>query len=526
MLTSCYGKSITQLLDDANRTFPDKEALYDGKFRYTYREIEKISTEIASGLSLLGVRKGDRVAVTLPVWSEFVLIFYAIAKLGAILVPFNTRYREDEAEYILKHSGAKIVFFPEEYDNVHHLSQIQSIKSRLHTLEHLITVRFETDGMMSLDHLREIGRDHVLPNVKIDVKEDEFAFVYTSGTTGKPKGAMLTHGSLVNINVSCSIAINTNHNDTILHLTPYFHIMGISAILRVLICQGKAVLMESFKAERALQLVEQEKITIHPGVPTNFILELNHPALKKYDLSSLRLALMGGAPCPMEIVKRVREEMGCAVLVSYGTTEASPYLTYTSVHDDDQTQSETVGKALPGVELKVVDDERREVAPGEVGELACQTIGLMKGYYQMPEATREVIDKEGWYYTGDFATKDEKGYIRIVGRKKDLIIRGGYNIYPGEIEEIFYTHPAVLEVSIVGLADSVLGEVSCATIMLKPGKHATEEELLSFIKPKVADYKHPDHIVIVKEFPKTPTGKVKKYELKEFLINRKMVALR
>jgi len=526
MLTSCYGKSISQLLDEATRNFPDKEALYDGKYRYTYRQIEKISTEIASGLSLLGVKKGDRVAVTLPVWSEFVLIFYAIAKLGAILVPFNTRYREDEAEYVLNHSGAKIVFFPEEYDQVHHLSQIQSIKSRFQTLEHIISVRFETEGIMSLDHLREIGRKNELPNVKIDVKEDGFAFVYTSGTTGKPKGAMLTQGSLVDINVSCSSAIKTNHNDTILHLTPYFHIMGISAILRVLICQGKAVLMESFKAERALHLVEQEKITIHPGVPTNFILELNHPALKKYDLSSLRLALMGGAPCPVEIVKRVRVELGCAVLVSYGTTETSPYLTYTSIHDDDLTQSETVGRALPDVKLKVVDDQRREVAAGEVGELACHTIGRMKGYYKMPEQTREVIDDEGWYYTGDFATKDDKGYIRIVGRKKDLIIRGGYNIYPGEIEEIYYTHPDVLEVAIVGLADSVLGEVSCAAILLKPGKHTTEEELLSFIKPKVADYKHPDHILIVNEFPKTPTGKVKKHDLKDILISKKMVALR
>ena len=526
MLTSCYGKSIPQLLEDAYRNFPDKEALYDGKHRFTYREMEMISTEIASGLSLLGVKKGDRVAVTLPVWSEFVLIFFAIAKLGAILVPFNTRYREDEAEYVLNHSGAKIVFFPKEYDQVDHLSQIQSIKSRVETIEHIISVRFESDGMMSLEHLRELGRENEFQHAKIDVKEDVFAFVYTSGTTGKPKGAMLTHSSLVDINVSCSTAIETNHNDTILHLTPYFHIMGISAILRVLICQGKAVLMESFRAERALQLIDQEKITIHPGVPTNFILELNHPALKKYDLSSLRLALMGGAPCPVEIVKRVREELGCAVLVSYGMTETSPYLTYTSINDDDITQSETVGRALPNVKLKVVDEQRREVACGEVGELACHTIGIMKGYYKMPEQTKEVIDDEGWYYTGDFATKDEKGYIRIVGRKKDLIIRGGYNIYPGEIEEVFYTHPDVLEVSIVGVADSVLGEVSCAAIMLKPGRHVTEEELQSFIKPKVADYKHPDHIVIVNEFPKTPTGKVKKHELKDILISKKLVALR
>ncbi len=525
MLT-LYGKSISKVLNKACRSSPDKEAVYDGKNRYSYRDIETASNEIASGLSMLGVKKGDRVAVSLPVWYEFIVLVFAIAKIGAILVPFNTRYREDEAEYILKDSRAKVVFLPREYDQVNHLQQFHAIKSRLDTIQHLISVRFEHNGMKSFEDLREIGRRHELPEVKIDVKEDLFVIIYTSGTTGNPKGAMLTHSNLVDINVSCSTVIKTKKDDVFLHLTPYFHIMGIGAILRTVICEGKAVLLESYNAERTLQLIEQEKISVHPGVPTNFILELNHPNMKSYDLSSLRLALIGAAPCPVEIIRRVKSEMGCAVLVSYGMTETSPYLTYTSVDDDDVIQAETVGKAIPGVRLKIVDDQRKEVAVGEVGELACQSFGLMKGYYNKPEQTREVMDDEGWYYTGDLASIDSNGYVRIVGRKKDMIIRGGYNIYPREIEEIFYTHTSILEVAMIGLPDTVLGEVSCAAVILKEGHKVTEEELMAFIKEKVADYKKPDHIIIVKDFPKTPTNKVQKHLLKDMILQQKMVALR
>ncbi len=526
MLTSCYGMSVGQLLEKAHRTSPDKEVIYDGIRRLSYADLESEANEIASGLSQIGVKPGDRVAVCLPIWYEFIVLVFAIAKIGAILVPFNTRYHENETEHILQDSGAKVVFFTQEFDKVNHLNQLQSIKKRLKSLQYLITVRFEHEEMKSYQELREIGREVKLPELKVDVKEDVFAIIYTSGTTSKPKGAMLTHNNLVNNGITASLAIRATREDVLLQATPYFHIMGLGAIIRLAACETKVVILETYKPERVLQLIEQEKITIHPGVPTLFSLELNHPSFKSYDLSSLRLAIMAGMPCPVELIRKVKAEMGCPVLISYGMTETSPLLTFTDFEDDDITQAETVGRAVTGVELKTVDENRQEVAVGEIGELACRSPGLMKGYYNLPVMTRAVVDDERWFYTGDLVTSDAKGYIRIVGRKNDMMIRGGYNVYPKEIEEIFYNHASIMEVAIVGLPDSVLGEVSCAVVVLKPECTATVEELKAFIVEQVADYKLPDHIVFMEELPRTASGKVQKFILKDLIIKEKTVPLR
>lgn len=525
-LTSCYGMSVAQLLDKAYKSNPDKEVIYDGNRRMTYRDLQKEASELAAGFMKLGIQKGDRIGVSIPAWHEFIVIVFAIAKAGAILVPFNTRYRDDEVEHILRDSGAKMVLFTKEHDGINHLEQFQTLIKRLPALEHLITVRFEEPGLMSYNEVQRSGIGAEIPAIGTDVEEDVFAIIYTSGTTGKPKGAMLTHNNLIYCTVNSCLAIKANENDVFLHGTPYFHIMGLAAILRLVATETKAVILEKYSPEKTLQLIEQEKITIHPGVPTLFILEMNHPNFKSYDLSSLRVAIMAGAPCPVEIIQRVETEMGCPVLVSYGMTETSPILTMTDFDDPAYLKSETVGRALKGVKLKIVDENRVETAPGIVGEIACQTPGLMKGYYNMPEKTYEVIDEERWYYTGDLGTIDEDGYVRIVGRKKDLLIRGGYNIYPTEIEEAFYSHPSIMEAAIVGLPDTVLGEVSCAAITLKPNQQVTTDELKSFIQEKVADYKVPDHIVIVEELPKTPSGKIMKFALKDYILNQQFVSLR
>jgi acyl-CoA synthetase (AMP-forming)/AMP-acid ligase II len=284
--------------------------------------------------------------------------------------------------------------------------------------------------------------------------------------------------------------------------------------------------MEEFKAGKALQIIEQEKITIHHGVPTMFILELNHPTFDDVDLSSLKTGIIAAAPCPEEIVKKIRMKMGCNIVVSYGLTETSATLTVTGLDEDDRLRSETIGKPVPGAEVKIVDVNREEVPPGEVGEIACRSNGVFIGYYNMPEKTSEAIDKDGWFYTGDLGTKDEQGYFRVVGRKKDLIIRGGYNIYPREIEELFYKHPSVLEVAIVGLPDTVLGEVACAAIKLKPNKVETEKALRQFIEERVADFKVPDRFVFLDELPMTPSGKIKKIALQEILRAKLQSSLR
>jgi fatty-acyl-CoA synthase len=518
--------SVAQLLDQAFQSCPEKEVIYDGKRRMSYRDLHNEATELAAGLQQMGVQKGDRVAVSLPAWYEFIVTVFAIAKAGAVLVPFNTRYREEEAEYILNDSGAKVVFFTKEYDGVHHLNQFQAIQKRLSSLEHLITVRFEREGISSYNRVQQNGQAQVLLQPEVDVIEDVFSIIYTSGTTGKPKGAMLTHNNLITCSVNSCLAIRANENDVYLHASPYFHIMGLAGILRLVAGKAKAVILEKYHTVQALKLMEQEKVTIHSGVPTIFILELNHPSFKSYDLSSLRVAIMAGAPCPVEIIRKVKAEMGCPVLVSYGMTETAPIMTFTGFEDDDLIQAETVGKALKDVELKIVDDNRKSLPHGAVGEIACRSKSLMKGYYHLPEKTAEVIDEEGWFYTGDLGTTDDAGYICIVGRKKDMVIRGGYNIYPGEIEEVFYTHPAILEIAIIGLPDTVLGEVSCAAVTLKSGFSTPSEELKRFITERVADYKIPDHVVVVEELPKTSSGKIMKFVLKDTILKERTVVLR
>ncbi|MEB3103701.1 class I adenylate-forming enzyme family protein [Ferviditalea candida] len=521
-----FERSITSLLNQALALDPEKEVIYDGTRRINYRELHEESDWIASAMSRLGIGKGDRIGVSLPNWHEFIVLYFAISKLGAILVPFNTRYREDEVEYILSNSGAKIVFFPQDADNLNHADKFIQISRRLDTLQHLITVRFQLDGMESYEDLLKKGKTAPPPAVDIDPKEDLFAILYTSGTTGRPKGVMLTHKNQVYQAIMGVERMLCTPEEVFLMPTPLFHVMGLTLSFRTVAIGARMVLMDKYKPEIALSLIESEKVTYHPGVPTMFILELNHPSFGSYDLSSLRTGEMAAAPCPEEIVRRIRSDMGCNVMVGYGLTETSPTLTQTNFADDDAMRAETVGKAWPGVEIKIADEQRREVATGEVGELACRSIGLMKGYYQMPDKTAEAVDDEGWFYTGDLATKDEKGYIRIVGRKKEMVIRGGYNIYPREVEEIFYTHPKVLEIAVVGLPDTVLGQISCAVIRLKPGETATTEEMRAFIKERIADYKVPDKFVFREQFPVTPSGKIKKVELQHELENELVNELR
>lgn len=512
-----YNLSVPQLLAAAQRSLPDQEVIVDGIRRVTYNELEAESTQLAAALWKIGIQKGDRVAVSLPNWHEFIVTAFAVGKLGAILIPFNTRFKREEVEYILRNSGARVVFFPQEFDQVNHYQQYLQLQKDVVSLEHLIGVRFEAEGVVSYKNMLELGKETDFTPEDIDHKEDVFAIIYTSGTTGKPKGAMLTHKNMVHTAVAGGEWMRCTPKDVFLLPTPIFHVMGLMFVLRAVASEAKLVLMEVFKPERALQLIEQEKVTIHPGVPTMFVLELNHPSFHKYDLSSLRTGEMGGAPAPVEIIRRIREEMGCNVLIGYGMTETSPTLTLTGFDDDDHLRAETVGKAQPGIEIKIVDENRNDVGINTVGELACRSYGLMKGYYKDPEMTFEVIDENGWYYTGDLGTIDENGYIRIVGRKKEMIIRGGYNIYPREVEEFFYKHPAVMDVSIVGLPDTVLGEISCACIRLRQGMSVSEKEMREYIEERIADYKIPDKIVFLDDFPMTPSGKIKKIELQNQL---------
>lgn len=509
-----------QLLKRAVQQAPDKEAIYDGFRRITYRKLDEESTMIAAELRKLGIEKGDHVAVSLPNWHEFIVLIFAIAKAGAVIVPFNTRYREAEVAYILNNSKAKIAFYTDEVDGNNQGKMFNNIFNRSKYLQHLITVRGNGKESLSYENLLKSGMNNKpiedLPEIDA---EDLAIIMYTSGTTGNPKGAMLTHKNVTFNAFSKVDILECTQDDVFLIQVPMFHIFGmVPGVMTAVACKAKIVLTQKFKAEKALQIVEQEKVTVHHGVPTMFILELNHPSLEKYDLSSLRTGIVAAAPIPSEIIGKIREKMNCEVLSSYGMTEASPSLTFCTFQDDDKTRAETVGRPIPGVEIKLLHQETgKEVGIGEVGEIVAKGPGIMKGYYGMPEKTKEVLSDDGWYKTGDLGMFDPEGNLRIVGRKKDLIIRGGYNIYPREIEEFFYQLDDVLEVAIVGLPDTVLGEISCAAVTVKENSALTEESLKNFIQDKVADYKVPDIIVIVKELPMTASGKISKVKLQEVL---------
>ena len=371
MLVSKSGIPLSKLEQVAFCSNPDKEAIYDGFRRVTYRELHDEVNHLAAGLNQLGVRKGDRIAVCLPNWHEFIVILFALAKTGAILVPLNTRYRQDELEYILNDSGSKIAFFTKEFDQINHMNQFLQAKERVTHLEHIISVRLDLEGIMNYEQLLEFGKTSQTPTVEINPEEDVFLISYTSGTTGKPKGVMLTHNSLVYNATIVGERMCLGSEDVLQIPSPFSHIHGITTSLQAIASEAKMVLMEVFKAGESLRLIEQEKISVKCGVPTMYILEMNHKDFKTTNTSSLRTGNIVGAPCPVEVVRRIKSEMGCDILVGYGMTEAGPGISLTSFDDDDITKAETVGSVHPGVKVKIVDDDRLEVPVGEVWGACC-----------------------------------------------------------------------------------------------------------------------------------------------------------
>ncbi|RHW38443.1 long-chain fatty acid--CoA ligase [Lysinibacillus yapensis] len=519
--------SVPMLLERASQLYPEKEAIFDGINRITYKQLAEESQLIASALYQKGLEKGDRVIVSIPNWYEFVSIYFALGQLGIIVVPCNTRYHHDELLYILENSGAKAMFVGKEFRYLESFANYLKANDQNSSLEEIYTVRFNHPGYFSYTDLLKLGESHAAPKPVIQPAEDIFAILYTSGTTGKPKGAMLTHENVVFSAALSADLLHCNDQDVFLIPVPAFHVFGmVPGILSTVSTGAKMVFIEIYKAIEVLKLIESEKVTVHHGVPTMFILELNHPEIKKYDLSTLRTGIIAAAPCPEEIVRKIRMEMGCDIQVSYGLTETSSTVTFTSFDDDDYLKSVTVGKVVPDFEAKIVDANRQPVSIGEVGEIAVKGKGVMKGYYKMPENTKAAFDEEGWFYTGDSVTIDEKGYIRVIGRSKDMIIRGGYNIYPREVEEVFYKHQSVLEVAVVGLPDTVLGEISCAVIKLKPGYSEDEASMKAYIAERVADFKVPDRYVFVEELPMTASGKIMKIELKNLISHQLKATLR
>jgi fatty-acyl-CoA synthase len=509
--------NLWQLFDHSSTKFAEREALVSGSRRLTFGQLRQQIEQCAAGLYKHGIRKGDRIGLIMPNWAEFPITYWAAARLGAVLVPLNVRYRAQEIEYMLHNSEAKIVVTCANFGGFDFIHLLNEMRPRLPDLQTVVVVGQAQGGhgLVSWENLLHQAAPATLPALELDPQADLFTIIYTSGTTGVPKGAMLTHANLVTNGLMMAEVMEITEQDRFLVCVPFFHIFGMSPCMVSSYGSGAAmVLLDIFKADDALRLVETEQITVHHGVPTMFILELNHPNFSSFNLSSLRTGIIAAAPAPAEVIRRIRREMGCEIASAYGLTETSPCLTMTTFDDDDTVRAETVGRALPGVDIRIVDDTDTDVPTGEIGELICRSNGVMQGYYKMPDATDAAL-RNGWFHTGDLATLDERGYVRIVGRKKEMIIRGGFKVYPREIEELYYHHPAVQEVAVVGLPDPVLGERTLVCIKLKEGQSAETQEMLDFIHGKLADFKRPDYIRFVDAFPMTGSGKIKKVELRD-----------
>jgi len=539
------SKQITHtfgaLLDDMARRYPDNEALvyHERGLRYTYREFNEVCRRVAKGLLQLGIKKGDNVSIWAYNVPEWVILQFATAKIGAILVTINTSYKSAELEYILKQSDSSALFMVNSFKDTDYVRTVYEVipelaaaepgklaSAKLPYLKNVTFIGAETpSGMNNFNTILELGSqvsDAELAAVEATLDCHEVINMqYTSGTTGFPKGVMLTHYNVINNGFNIGECMRFTEKDRLCIPVPFFHCFG--CVLAVMACVTHASTMvpvEIFDPLKVLQTIEKERCTAVHGVPTMFIAELEHPEFSKFDLTSLRSGIMAGSNCPIEVMKKVISEMHASeITIAYGQTESSPVITQTRTDDPIELRVATVGRALPDVEVKIVDIETgATLPPGKQGELCTRGYLVMKGYYKMPEETAKAIDAEKWLHTGDLAIMDENGYCKITGRIKNMIIRGGENIYPREIEEFLYTHPKVSDVQIYGVPDRKYGEQVMAAIVLKKGVEMTEDEVKGFCKDRIANYKIPRYVKFVDGYPMTASGKIQKFKLREMAI--------
>jgi len=500
-----------QILERGAENVPDKTAIVDGERRKTYRELNEMTDDLAAAFSGLGFRKGDRVGIYMKSSLEFVTAFYALQKLGVIVAWVNPMYRKAEAQFILGNSEAKGVVICGEWEGYDYLDAVQSAKKDLPALESIILVGDgHGDGVHGFSELLEQGKAKTFTPPPIDPREDLSMLLYTSGTTGKPKGAMICHYAAVRGAYEYGTGIEAGNDDVFIVVLPMSHSYGCGALLiQPLLLQATAVLMDRFEPERAFQLMEKERVTLQLAAPAHYILELAHEARKNYDLSTLRAGLIAGQIAPEGLITRVEKEMGVYLTSFWGASEVGPGLSIMCPsHTPLDMREKFIGKPIPGMEIRVVDPvSRQEVPDGERGELTIRGWAVMKGYWRNPEETRkQIID--GWLFMGDIVSREEHGFFRIYGRTKDLINRGGYKIYPSELEAEILEHPAVEQVCVVATPNPVLGENICACVIPKKGEGLNLEGLKTFLKDRIAPHKIPNELCIMEDFPRL-SGSIK-----------------
>jgi fatty-acyl-CoA synthase len=513
------GQTIGENLQATAGRFPDREALVSchQSLRLTYAELNAAVDRVATGLLNAGILSGDRIGIWSPNCAEWSLVQYAAAKIGAILVNVNPAYRTHELEFVLRQSGMRLLVTATAYKTSDYAAMAAQVGSRVDSLERIVFI-----GGDEWDDLVATAADaEALAARMAELSfDDAINIQYTSGTTGSPKGATLTHHNILNNGYFVGELIGISEHDRICVPVPFYHCFGMVMGNLAATSHGACVVIPAptFDPEATLEAVNGERCTALYGVPTMFIAELEHPRFAEFDLTSLRTGIMAGSPCPVEVMRRVVSDMHMTeVSICYGMTETSPVSTQTRPDDPLELRVATVGRPVPHVEVKIIDPETGTTVPcGATGEVCTRGYSVMLGYWDEPEKTAEAIGAAGWMHTGDLGTMDESGYCNIVGRMKDMVIRGGENIYPREVEEFLYMHPAVGDVQVVGVPDEKYGEELCAWIRLRKGAAPIDADAVrDFCEGKLANYKIPRYVKIVEAFPMTVTGKVQKFKMSE-----------
>lgn len=518
------GKTIGAMLDDVAAEFADNEALVSvfEERRLTYADLREEADRCARALMAMGLEKGDRVAIWATNCIAWVIIQFATAKAGAILVNLNPAYRLAELEYALNQSEAGCLIIGAGFKDVRYPDVIAKLSAKLPHLRRVISLAPSPDYTEWEDFLEQAGgvdSDALMEREAGLDCDDVINVQYTSGTTGFPKGAMLTHHNILNNGFWVGERMRFSHRDRLCIPVPFYHCFGMVLANLACVTHGATMVLPAphFSPVHTLEAVVRERCTALHGVSTMFIAELNLPQFAKFDLSTLRTGIMAGAPCPIEVMKRVMNEMHLAqITIACGMTETSPVCNMTEVDDPIEVRVGTVGKVMPHQEQKIIDpDTGRTLLRGETGELCYRGYQVMRGYFRNAEGTRQTIDEAGWLHGGDLAMMDENGYVRITGRLKDMICRGGEKIFPREVEEFLFTHPAIAEAYVIGLPDEYYGEQVVAWVKVKEGEVLSSEEIVAFCRGNIMDYKIPTHVKFVQDFPTTVTGKIQKYRMRE-----------
>lgn len=525
------------VLDDLSKNNPNGWAVRytDRNYFRTWKELNDEADLIARGMMSLGVKKGDHVAIWATNTPEWILTLFAAAKIGAVLVTVNTNFKIFELEYLLRQSDTKLLVMIGGFKNNDYVATVNELlpelkmtsgeieSEHLPFLKRVVFAGKETpEGMLNFEDLKILGGDFPIEiyeeNKKTLNTHDVVNMQYTSGTTGFPKGVMLTHYNILNNGKTIGDGMKFTKNDKLCITVPFFHCFGLVLAMMACITHGTTMVpVERYSPVPVMNAISVEKCTAVHGVPTMFIAMLEHAQFNNFDFSSLRTGIMAGSPCPIEVMKKVIDKMNMReIVIVFGQTEASPGCTMTTTSDSIDKRVNTVGRAFPGVECKIIDPESGEELPiNTPGEFCARGYNIMKGYYKMPEATAQAIDKDGWLHTGDLCTVDEDGYYKVVGRIKDMIIRGGENIYPKEIEECLYTCDKVSDVQVIGVPSEAYGEEVMACVILKEGEEMTEEEVKEFVGARMAKHKVPRYVRFVDSFPTNAAGKIQKFKMRE-----------